>query len=48
MEKHFETNKVSNAAKPIFKNLNLSIIPANKKNIDLSPIMANIFEKNTI
>ena len=40
--------KVSNAANPTFKNLNLSIIPANKKNIERKPIMAKILEKNTI
>ena len=40
-----KTNKKAN---PIFRYLNLSIIPANKKNIERSPKMAKILEKNTM
>ena len=40
--------KISKNDKPTFKYLNLSIIPASKKNIERSPKMAKMLEKNTM
>ena len=39
--------KVKSSANPTFRYLNLSIIPANKKNMDRSPMIAKMFEKKT-
>ena len=39
---------VKSTAKPIFRKRNLSIIPANKKNMERNPIIAKMLEKNTM